>query len=102
MFLPELKEDDLVTKFIPELNNSAYSDATVRDLLDMRVGVKFNEDYTAISGPIVNYRYAANWNPVPEGVKVGDLRSFMSTLTERDGNHGERFHYVSPLSLIHI
>ena len=92
----ELKEDDLVTKFIPELNNSAYSDATVRDLLDMRVGVKFNEDYTAISGPIVNYRYAANWNPVPEGVKVGDLRSFMSTLTERDGNHGERFHYVSP------
>jgi len=92
----ELKEDDLVTKFIPELFNSAYSDATVRDLLDMRVGVKFNEDYTAISGPIVNYRYAANWNPVPEGVKVGDLRSFMSTLTERDGNHGERFHYVSP------
>lgn len=92
----ELKEDDLVVKYIPELDGSAYSDATIRDLLDMRVGVKFDEDYTAVSGPIVNYRYAANWNPVPEGVEAGDLRSFMSSLTERDGKHGGRFHYVSP------
>ena len=92
----ELKEDDLVIKYIPELDGTAYSDATIRDLLDMRVGVKFDEDYTAVSGPIVNYRYAANWNPVPEGVEAGDLRSFMSSLTERDGKHGGRFHYVSP------
>jgi len=92
----ELKEDDLIVKYIPELDDSAYSDATIRDLLDMRVGVKFDEDYTAVSGPIVNYRYAANWNPVPEGVEAGDLRSFMSSLTERDGKHGGRFHYVSP------
>ena len=92
----ELKEDDLIVKYIPELDDSAYSDATIRDLLYMRVGVKFDEDYTAVSGPIVNYRYAANWNPVPEGVEAGDLRSFMSSLTERDGKHGGRFHYVSP------
>ena len=92
----ELKEVDLVIKYIPELDGTAYSDATIRDLLDMRVGVKFDEDYTAVSGPIVNYRYAANWNPVPEGVEAGDLRSFMSSLTERDGKHGGRFHYVSP------
>ena len=92
----ELKEDDLVIKYIPELDGTAYSDATIRDLLDMRVGVKFDEDYTAVSGPIVNYRYAANWNPVPKGVEAGDLRSFMSSLTERDGKHGGRFHYVSP------
>ena len=92
----ELKEDDLVVKFIPELDNTAYSDATIRDLLDMRVGVEFDEDYTAISGPIVSYRHAANWNPVPPGVDVGDLKSFMSCLTERDGEHGGRFHYVSP------
>ena len=92
----ELKEDDLVIKYIPEIDGTAYSDATIRDLLDMRVGVKFDEDYTAVSGPIVNYRYAANWNPVPKGVEAGDLRSFMSSLTERDGKHGGRFHYVSP------
>ena len=92
----ELKVDDLVIKYIPELDGTAYSDATIRDLLDMRVGVKFDEDYTAVSGPIVNYRYAANWNPVPKGVEAGDLRSFISSLSERDGKHGGRFHYVSP------
>ena len=91
-----LNECDLIIKFIPELKMTAYSDATVRDLLDMRVGVKFDEDYTATTGPIINYRYAANWNPVPVGVEAGDLKSFMGSLTERDGIHNDRFHYVSP------
>ncbi|MDG2097809.1 MAG: serine hydrolase [Paracoccaceae bacterium] len=91
-----LNESDLIIKFLPELEMTAYSDATVRDLLDMRVGVKFDEDYTATTGPIINYRYAANWNPVPVGVEAGDLKSFMGSLTERDGIHNDRFHYVSP------
>jgi CubicO group peptidase (beta-lactamase class C family) len=91
-----LKENDLITKFIPELKMTAYSDATIRDLLDMRVGVKFDEDYTATTGPIINYRYAANWNPVPAGIEAGDLKSFMETLNDRDGLHNDRFHYVSP------
>ena len=91
-----LKESDLIIRFIPELKMTAYSDATIRDLLDMRVGVKFDEDYTATTGPIINYRYAANWNPVPAGIEAGDLKSFMGTLNDRDGLHNDRFHYVSP------
>ena len=91
-----LKESDLIVRFIPELKMTAYSDATIRDLLDMRVGVKFDEDYTATTGPIINYRYAANWNPVPAGIEAGDLKSFMETLNDRDGLHNDRFHYVSP------
>jgi CubicO group peptidase (beta-lactamase class C family) len=92
----ELSESDPITEFIPELANSAYAGATVRNLLDMRVGVFFNEDYLATEGPIIDYRYAANWNPVPKDREAGDLRSFMSSLTEADGSHGGRFHYVSP------
>ena len=92
----ELSEQDLITKYIPELADSAYANATVRNLLDMRVGVFFNEDYLATEGPIIDYRYAANWNPVPKDCEAGDLRSFMSSLTEVDGSHGGRFHYVSP------
>ena len=91
-----LNESDLIIKFLPELEMTAYSDATVRDLLDMRVGVKFDEDYTATTGPIINYRYADNWNPVPVGVEAGDLKSFIGSFTERDGIHNDRFHYVSP------
>ena len=92
----ELSENDLITRYIPELANSAYAQATVRNLLDMRAGVFFNEDYLATEGPIIDYRYAANWNPVPKDRDAGDLRSFMSSLIEADGPHGGRFHYVSP------
>jgi len=62
----ELAIDNLITKFVPELSNTAYAGATVRDLLDMRAGILFDEDYLATEGPIVDYRYAANWNPVPK------------------------------------
>ncbi len=92
----ELAEADLVTDYVPELAQTVYAGATIRDLLDMRAGVLFEEDYLATSGPIVDYRYAANWNPVPAGRDAGDLRSFMSCLTAADGDHGQRFHYVSP------
>jgi CubicO group peptidase (beta-lactamase class C family) len=92
----ELNEDDLITKYLPELASTAYAGATVRDLLDMRAGVLFDEDYLTTEGPIVDYRFAANWNPVPKDHEAGDLRSFMSVLTKSDGPHGGRFHYVSP------
>ena len=92
----ELAESDLITKHLPEIENTAYDGATVRDLLDMRAGILFDEDYLATEGPIVDYRFAANWNPVPKDRVAADLRSFMSLLTETDGPHGGRFHYVSP------
>ena len=85
-----------VTDLLPEVSDTAYRGATVRQLLDMRVGLAFDEDYLALSGPIIEYRKATNWNPVePDGLPV-DLRSFFSTLTESDGPHGRGFHYVSP------
>ena len=92
----ELAEDDLITKHVPELENTAYVGATVRDLLDMRAGVFFDEDYLATEGPIIDYRFAAIWNPVPKDYAPSDLRSFMSSLAEPDWRHGGRFHYVSP------
>src|SRR5437762_12985417 len=62
----------------------------------MRAGVAFDEDYLATSGPIVAYRKATNWVPLDPGEVPSDLRSFFRTMTERDGPHGGRFHYVSP------
>jgi CubicO group peptidase (beta-lactamase class C family) len=38
--------DDKVTAYIPTLKGSAYDDVTVRQLLTMTSGVKWNEDYT--------------------------------------------------------
>jgi CubicO group peptidase (beta-lactamase class C family) len=38
--------DDKVTVYIPDLKGSAYEDVSVRQLLTMTSGVKWNEDYT--------------------------------------------------------
>ncbi len=38
--------DDRVTQYIPELKGSAYDDVTVRQLITMTSGVKWNESYT--------------------------------------------------------
>lgn len=38
--------DDPVTRYIPELSGSAYDGVTVRHLLTMTSGVRWNEDYT--------------------------------------------------------
>jgi CubicO group peptidase (beta-lactamase class C family) len=37
--------DAMITTYIPELKGSAYDGVTVRDLITMRSGVKWNEDY---------------------------------------------------------
>lgn len=37
--------DDMVSDYIPDLKGSAYDDVTIRQLLTMTSGVKWNEDY---------------------------------------------------------
>jgi len=93
-----LNPDRQVTTVIPEVSETAYKGATIRHLLDMRTGVAFDEDYTATSGPIVEYRKATNWHPLGPGDCPSDLRSFYQGLRAPDGKHGGRFHYVSPNS----
>jgi CubicO group peptidase (beta-lactamase class C family) len=85
-----------VTHFVPELARTAYRGASVRQLLDMRAGILWDEDYHATSGPIVEYRKSTNWNPLGPGEAPSDLRSFFEKLETQDGIHGGRFHYVSP------
>jgi CubicO group peptidase (beta-lactamase class C family) len=86
-----------VADFLPEVKNTAYRDATLRDLLDMRAGIVWDEDYLAASGPIVEYRKATGWNPLGPGDAPSDLKSFLATLKETRP-HGGPLHYVSPNS----
>jgi hypothetical protein len=91
-----LDPEALVTAYVPEVAGTAYAGARVRDLLDMRAGVKFDEDYLATEGAIVEYRKATNWGPLEPGQRPTDLRSFFATLTEPDQPHGRPWHYISP------
>jgi CubicO group peptidase (beta-lactamase class C family) len=90
-----LGPDDRVIDYVPELSSSVYAGCTIRHLLDMAVGIAFNEDYEDPKGDVVRYRHAAGWDPLPAGEAPIDLRSFLA-LQKPDGQkHGELFHYVS-------
>ncbi len=88
--------DRPVTDIVHEVAGTAYEGATIRHLLDMRVGIEFDEDYLAASGPMIAYRKATGWQPLDPGEAPSDLRSFYRTLTARAGAHGGPIHYVSP------
>ncbi len=85
-----------VTLYVPEMRSTAWNKATVQNVLDMRTGVLFDENYEATSGAIVEYRKSTGWNPLGADDTPSDLRSFFSQLTEADGPHEGRFHYISP------
>ena len=44
--------DDVVTNYIPQLKGGAYEGVTVRQLLTMTSGVKWNEDYTDLNSDV--------------------------------------------------
>jgi CubicO group peptidase (beta-lactamase class C family) len=90
-----LDPDDRVIDYVPQLASSVYAGCTVRHLLDMAVGIAFNEDYEDPKGDVVRYRHAAGWDPLPAGEPPIDLRSFLSQQKPDGGRHGELFHYVS-------
>jgi CubicO group peptidase (beta-lactamase class C family) len=90
-----LDPEQTIVSIIPELRGSVYSETTVRHVLDMRVGLQFDENYLATSGPIVEYRKSTGWNPLGPGESPSDLRSFLTSLKDRSGPDGGPFHYVS-------
>jgi CubicO group peptidase (beta-lactamase class C family) len=91
-------DSDKVCAIIPELGSTAYKEATIRDLLDMRTGVAFVEDYLATSGLMIDYRKATNWNPLEGNESPSDLRSFYGLLNKKNHADGQQFNYVSPNS----
>jgi CubicO group peptidase (beta-lactamase class C family) len=91
-----LDAEQPVTELVPEVKDTAYRGATLRQLLDMRAGVAFVEDYLATSGPIVEYRKATGWNPLAPGEAPSSLHAFYATLSAADSPHGGKLHYTSP------
>lgn len=84
------------TRYVPELQGTAFEGANVRQLLDMRTGVTFNEDYSEADGLYQRYRVAMGWNPPAPGAAPSDLRAFYAEMVESEGPHGGPFRYISP------
>lgn len=92
----KLDPDAPVTRYIPEMERSVYGGScTVRHLLDMSVGIRFDEDYMASDGDVINYRRSTGWEPSEAGVPPTHLRQYLQTLRPNGTPHGQTFHYVS-------
>ncbi|TPP06605.1 serine hydrolase domain-containing protein [Rhizobium glycinendophyticum] len=87
-----------VTSLLPEAAGSAYGDCTIRDVLDMRVSLAFDEAYLNTDGAYARYRRATLWNPAVAGQPAETLLSFLLTLKKADHAHGGPHFYASPNS----
>jgi CubicO group peptidase (beta-lactamase class C family) len=89
-----LDPDAPVTSYVPELKGSAYDGATVRNLLDMTVGMEFDEDYSSKTSDLYRLDEAVGWVARGPNAAKG-LHEYLATLKKRHGAHGSEFSYVS-------
>ncbi len=78
--------DDKVSHYIPDLKGSAYDDVSVRQLLTMSSGVRWNEDYEDPKSDV------AQFNDAPPDPGVDATVSYMRKLP-RAHPPGEVWHY---------
>jgi CubicO group peptidase (beta-lactamase class C family) len=74
-----LSPEQLVTDHVPELLDSGYLGARVRDLLDMRSGIRFSEQYTDLDAEVRVFEQAALWRPARHNGPLG-IYAYLTTL----------------------
>lgn len=89
----QLDPERKVATYVPELQASAFGDATVRQVMDMTTGIRFSEDYADPKAEV--WAHAVAGNPLPKPADYTGPRScyeFLQTV-QPEGTHGEAFHY---------
>ncbi len=83
----------LVTKYLPELKDSAWADATVQQTLDMTTGVAYSENFRDPSSGIFQYLHAAGLLPAPPTYAgPRSIPDYLVTV-KKEGEHGAGFKY---------
>lgn len=82
-----------VAAIVPELADSAFGDATVRQVLEMTTGLKYSEDYADPDADV--WKYGAAGNPLPKPADYDGPRSYFEYLqtVRKEGEHGAAFGY---------
>lgn len=88
-----LQEEAIVASIIPELEDSAFGDATVRQVMDMTTALNYSENYAEPNADIWKYSFAASPLPKPDDYDgpVGYFE-YLRTL-KKSGEHGQQFGY---------
>jgi CubicO group peptidase (beta-lactamase class C family) len=92
-----LSPSDPVTRHVPELAATSFEECTVRHLLDMRAGTRFDEDYTNLDADVRVYEQVYLWRPRTRPDLPPDATSYFATL-ENARPHGGAFEYRSILT----
>jgi CubicO group peptidase (beta-lactamase class C family) len=88
-----LDEDKTVAYYLPEMAATAYEDATLRQVLDMQIGVGYSEDYADPRAHIWDYSRAGGLRARGADY-TGPANYYEYLLTLRKaGNHGAVFDY---------
>ncbi len=79
-----------VKKYVPELADSGFGDATVAQILDMTTAIDFVENYTGESATMDRYRYATGFAIRPTGYQgPTSILAMLPTIgQERHTRHG--------------
>jgi CubicO group peptidase (beta-lactamase class C family) len=88
-----LDEGKTVSHYLPEMAETAYEDATLRQVLDMQVGVDYSEDYADPQAHIWDYSRAGSLRARrPDYAGPSNYYEYLITL-RKAGEHGKAFEY---------
>ena len=89
-----LNPDALVSTYVPEIVGSGYDGATVRQLLNMRTGVAFREEYTNPDAEVRVMERYMGWRPGEDHDEARGMYFYLTRLGT-DTEHGGPFVYRS-------
>lgn len=92
-----LHPEDLVTRHVPELRGTDFDGCSVRHLLDMRAGTRFDEDYANLEADVRVYEQIYLWRPRSDANLPADITAYFATL-DNARPHGGPFEYRSVLT----
>jgi CubicO group peptidase (beta-lactamase class C family) len=82
-----------VRQYLPELTNSGFGDATIRQLLDMTTGLAYSENYADPKAQVWSHVRAGGVLPKPANYTGPQtFYEFLETV-QKEGEHGKAFAY---------
>jgi len=94
-----LQVDDLVADYVPDLLETAFSETTIRHLLDMSAAVEYGEDYTDPDADFWVESAVVGWRPaLLQNDSAITLLDYAKSLHGKEQVDGEKYHYRTVLT----
>jgi CubicO group peptidase (beta-lactamase class C family) len=95
----QLQVNDQVTEHVPDLLDTAFSDTTIRHLLDMSAAVEYGEDYAEPEADFWLESAVVGWRPaLRRDDSATTLLEYAKSLRGKEQIDGEKYHYRTVLT----